>query len=83
MPKTSTYYKVDKVAAGVEINRMTMIPNVYRNILLNIKSPLFPPMFFHKMSIGSLAIFIMSTVSLMTKEELALASSSSNLIKVD
>lgn len=40
----------------------TKIPARYKKSLLNIKTPLLvPPMFFHIMSIGSLANFIMST----------------------
>lgn len=57
-------------------------PSKYRNTLLKRNSPLVPPIFFHKISIGSLALFIIRTWSSVPYYATWI-SISSNLIKVD
>ncbi len=56
MPNTSIYLRVESIAVGVEINRMTKSVIACNNIRLKRNTPrLDPPTFFHMMSIGSLA----------------------------
>jgi hypothetical protein len=78
----SIFYSVESIAVGVEINRIMKIVNACRIIRLKINNPrLDPPIFFHIISIGSLARFINSTSSLIYCY--IYASSSSYLINVD
>lgn len=64
-PNISIFYNVESMAVGVETNRIMKIVNACRIIRLKINNPrLDPPMFFHIISIGSLARFINRTSSL-------------------
>jgi hypothetical protein len=64
-PNISIFYNVESMAVGVETNRIMKIVNACRIIRLKINSPrLDPPIFFHIISIGSLARFINRTSSL-------------------
>lgn len=52
------------MAVGVEIKSTISNPRICRKSLLNMNRPLLvPPIFFHIMSIGSLAKFIIKTCS--------------------
>lgn len=63
-PNISICFKVDSIAVGVEIKRMMKIVKACNIKRLNINKPrLEPPMFFHIISIGSLARLIKSTSS--------------------
>lgn len=64
MPYTSIYLRVESIAVGVEIKRMTKRVIACNKILLKRKTPrLDPPTFFHMISIGSLAWFTIRTCS--------------------
>jgi hypothetical protein len=66
-PKMSNSFNAESIAVGVEMNRITKIVKRCNIILLNRKRPrLDPPIFFHMISIGSLAIFMSNTSSLIT-----------------
>lgn len=59
IPRMSTYWREDSIAVGVDINTTISNPIICKNSLLNINTPLLvPPIFFHMISIGSLAKFI-------------------------
>lgn len=62
MPNMSTCLKVDNIAVGVDINSTIKMPIKCRNNLLKMKTPLaVPPIFLQRISIGSLARFIINT----------------------
>jgi hypothetical protein len=62
IPKTSTAYIDESIAVGVEMKITINNPRICRNNLLNINKPLLvPPIFFHIISMGSLAKFISNT----------------------
>ena len=83
-PRKSNCLRVESMAVGVEMKRMMMIVRVCRKSLLNRKRPLFdPPRFFHKMSIGSLAMLTSKTYSLTWPNCWTYTSISSNLMNVD
>jgi hypothetical protein len=64
-PNISIFFNVDSIAVGVEMNRIMKIVNACSIIRLKINSPrLDPPIFFHIISMGSLARFINRTSSL-------------------
>ena len=55
-PKTSIFLRVESIAVGVEMKRITKIVKACKKSLLKRKTPrLEPPIFFHIISIGSLA----------------------------
>ena len=61
-PNRSISLSVDSIAVGVEMNKIIMMAIVCKKNLLKINNPLcVPPTFFHIISIGSLARFIIST----------------------
>jgi hypothetical protein len=55
-PNTSIFFIVESIAVGVDIKRITNRVKACNKSLLKRKTPrLEPPIFFHIMSIGSLA----------------------------
>ena len=77
MPNTSIDLRVESIAVGVEIKRMTKSVIACNKILLKRNTPrLDPPTFFHIISIGSLAWFTIRTCSDVTPL-FAMATSSS------
>jgi len=63
-PNISIYFNVESIAVGVEMNRIMKRVNACSIMRLKINNPrLEPPMFFHIMSIGSLARFMNRTSS--------------------
>lgn len=61
----STYFRVENMAVGVDINKMMITLMKCRKRRLKMNTPLAePPMFLHRMSMGSLAKFIIRTESL-------------------
>jgi hypothetical protein len=58
-PNVSNCLRVESMAVGVDIKRMITMVTMCRKSLLKRNMPLLePPMFFHKMSMGSLARFM-------------------------
>lgn len=64
IPNTSIDFRVESIAVGVEIKRMTKSVIACNKILLKRNTPrLDPPTFFHMISIGSLAGLTIRTCS--------------------